>query len=126
MKFKKALGIYIGVQVVTGLGVYGYLKYQDVKEERRQEAEYIKEMAIEIERIHGEYLRHRSYMKDKNERQKVTREIYEEVLKLEFELKRDIANSGKKAGDFLVDMEKIEAIVNYFKDILDYLENEAQ
>ena len=126
---KKAMKIFIGVQVVGGLALVGYLKYQQVKSERREEISELWEPYRKIESLHREYNKIKAH---KLENIEILRNCYNEavglkeqfVVSIEYSKEVKLDEDEKKHYEKCLD--EIHSIIEYFRSEVMRVQKEAQ
>ena len=114
---RKAMKIFIGVQVVGGLGLAAYLKYQEVKNEDEEK----NKMKAEIKRLMKEMVNLRkTYIINiprfnMEQRKETINTIFNEELDLANKIYDIIDNSKYNFKDFNIDIDMIEAELDFFR-----------
>ena len=114
---RKAMKIFIGAQVVGGLGLAAYLKYQEVKNEDEEK----NKMKAEIKRLMKEMVNLRkTYIINiprlsMEQRKETINTIFNEELDLANKIYDIIDNSKYNFKDFNIDIDMIEAELDFFR-----------
>ena len=114
---KKAMKIFIGAQIVGGLGLAAYLKYQEVKNEDEEK----NKMKAEIKRLMKEMVNLRkTYIINiprlsMEQRKETINTIFNEELDLANKIYDIIDNSKYNFKDFNIDIDMIEAELDFFR-----------
>ena len=114
---RKAMKIFIGVQVVGGLGLAAYLKYQEVKNEDEEK----NKMKAEIKRLMKEMVNLRkTYIINiprfnMEQRKETINTIFNEELDLANKIYDIIDNSKYNFKDFNIEPDMIEAELDFFR-----------
>ena len=115
---RKAMKIFIGAQVVGGLALAGYLKYQQVKAERKEEISELWEPYKKIENLHREYNKIKAR---KLENIEVVRDCYNEAVELKEQFIVSIEHSNKVKLDedekkhYEKCLDEIHSIIEYIR-----------
>ena len=115
---RKAMKIFIGVQVVGGLGLAAYLKYQEVKNEDEEK----NKMKAEIKRLMKEMVNLRkTYIINiprfnMEQRKETINTIFNEELDLANKIYEIVDNSKYNFKDFNIDIDMIEAELDFFRN----------
>ena len=125
---KKAMKIFIGAQIVGGLALVGYLKYQQVKAERREEISELWEPYRKIENLHKEYNKIKAR---KLENIEIIRDCYNEVVELKEQFVVDIEQNEVKLDEdekeyYKECLKEICSITEYFRSEVMRVQKEAQ
>ena len=125
---RKAMKIFIGAQVVGGLALAGYLKYQQVKAERKEEISELWEPYKKIENLHKEYNKIKAR---KLENIEILRNCYNEVVELKEQFVVDIEQNKAKLNEddkeyYKECLAEINSITEYFKSEVMRVQKEAQ
>ena len=114
---KKAMKIFIGAQIVGGLGLAAYLKYQEVKNEDEEK----NKMKAEIKRLMKEMVNLRkTYIINiprfnMEQRKETINTIFNEELDLANKIYEIVDNSKYNFKDFNIDIDMIEAELEFFR-----------
>lgn len=114
---KKAMKIFIGAQIVGGLGLAAYLKYQEVKNEDEEK----NKMKAEIKRLMKEMVNLRkTYIINiprfnMEQRKETINTIFNEELDLANKIYDIIDNSKYNFKDFNIEPDMIEAELDFFR-----------
>ena len=114
---KKAIKIFIGAQVVGGLGLAAYLKYQEVKNEDEEK----NKMKAEIKRLMKEMVNLRkTYIINiprfnMEQRKETINTIFNEELDLANRIYDIIDSSKYNFKDFNIGIDMIEAELDFFR-----------
>ena len=114
---KKAMKIFIGVQVVGGLGLAAYLKYQEVKnedEEKNKIKTEIKGLMKKMVSLRKTYIRNIPRF-NMEQRKETINTIFNEELDLANKIYDIIDNSKYNFKDFNIDIDMIEAELDFFR-----------
>ena len=125
---RKAMKIFIGTQVVGGLALAGYLKYQQVKAERKEEISELWEPYKKIENLHREYNKIKAR---KLENIEVVRDCYNEAVELKEQFVVDIEQNEAKLNEdkkkhYEKCLDEIHSIIEYFRSEVMRVQKEAQ
>ena len=126
---RKAMKIFIGTQVVGGLALAGYLKYQQVKAERKEEISELWEPCKKIENLHREYNKIKAR---KLENIEVVRDCYNEAVELKEQFIVSIEHSNKVKLDedekkyYKERLDRISSITEYYRSEVMRVQKEAQ
>ena len=125
---RKAMKIFIGTQIVGGLALVGYLKYQQVKSERREERSELWEPYRKIENLHREYNKIKAR---KLENIEIVRDCYNEVVELKEQFVVDIEQNEAKLNEddkeyYKECLAEISSITEYFRSEVMRVQKEAQ
>ena len=114
---RKAMKIFIGVQVVGGLALVGYLKYQEVKNEDEEK----NKISIEIKGLMKKMVSLRkTYIINiprfnMEQRKETINTIFNEELDLANKIYDIIDNSKYNFKDFNIEPDMIEAELDFFR-----------
>ena len=114
---KKAMKIFIGAQIVGGLGLAAYLKYQEVKNEDEKK----NKMKAEIKRLMKDMVNLRkTYIiniprLNMEQRKETINTIFNEELDLANKIYDIIDNSKYNFKDFNIEPDMIEAELDFFR-----------
>ena len=114
---KKAMKIFIGAQIVGGLGLAAYLKYQEVKNEDEEK----NKMKAEIKRLMKEMVNLRkTYIINiprfnMEQRKETINTIFNEELDLANKIYEIVDNSKYNFKDFNIEPDMIEAELDFFR-----------
>ena len=114
---RKAMKIFIGVQVVGGLGLATYLKYQEVKnedEEKNKMKAEIKRLMKEMVNLRKTYIINIPRL-NMEQRKETINTIFNEDLDLANKIYDIIDNSKYNFKDFNIDIDMIEAELDFFR-----------
>ena len=114
---KKAIKIFIGAQVVGGLGLAAYLKYQEVKnedEEKNKMKAEIKRLMKEMVNLRKTYIINIPRL-NMEQRKETINTIFNEDLDLANKIYDIIDNSKYNFKDFNIDIDMIEAELDFFR-----------
>ena len=114
---KKAMKIFIGVQVVGGLGLAAYLKYQEVKNEDEKKNKIkteIKGLMKEMVSLRKTYIRNIPRF-NMEQRKETINTIFNEELDLANKIYDIIDNSKYNFKDFNIEPDMIEAELDFFR-----------
>ena len=114
---KKAMKIFIGVQVVGGLGLAAYLKYQEVKnedEEKNKMKAEIKRLMKEMVNLRKTYIINIPRL-NMEQRKETINTIFNEELDLANKIYEIVDNSKYNFKDFNIDIDMIEAELDFFR-----------
>ena len=114
---RKAMKIFIGVQVVGGLGLAVYLKYQEVKnedEEKNKIKTEIKGLMKEMVNLRKTYIINIPRL-SMEQRKETINTIFNEELDLANKIYDIIDNSKYNFKDFNIDIDMIEAELDFFR-----------
>ena len=125
---RKAIKIFIGVQIVGGLALVGYLKYQQVKSERREEISELWEPYRKIENLHREYNKIKAR---KLENIEIIRDCYNEAVESKEQFVVDIEQNKAKLSEdekkyYKECLAEISSITEYFRSEVMRVQKEAQ
>ena len=126
---RKAMKIFIGVQVVGGLALVGYLKYQQVKSEKEESRSELWAPYEEIERLHTEYNKIKAR---KLEDLEILRKFYNRTVELKEQFIVSIKHSNKVKLDedekkhYEKCLDEIHSIIEYFRSEVMRVQKEAQ
>ena len=114
---RKAMKIFIGVQVVGGLGLAAYLKYQEVKnedEEKNKMKAEIKRLMKEMVNLRKTYIINIPRL-NMEQRKETINTIFNEDLDLACKIYDMVDNSQYNLKDFNIDSDMIEAELYFFR-----------
>ena len=114
---KKAMKIFIGAQIVGGLGLAAYLKYQEVKnedEEKNKMKAEIKRLMKEMVNLRKTYIINIPRL-NMEQRKETINTIFNEELDLANKIYDIIDNSKYNFKDFNIDIDMIEAELDFFR-----------
>ena len=114
---RKAMKIFIGAQVVGGLGLAAYLKYQEVKnedEEKNKIKTEIKGLMKEMVNLRKTYIINIPRL-NMEQRKETINTIFNEELDLANKIYDIIDNSKYNFKDFNIDIDMIEAELDFFR-----------
>ena len=114
---RKAMKIFIGAQVVGGLGLAAYLKYQEVKnedEEKNKMKAEIKRLMKEMVNLRKTYIINIPRL-NMEQRKETINTIFNEELDLANKIYDIIDNSKYTFKDFNIDIDVIEAELDFFR-----------
>ena len=114
---RKAMKIFIGVQVVGGLGLAAYLKYQEVKnedEEKNKIKTEIKGLMKEMVNLRKTYIINIPRL-SMEQRKETINTIFNEELDLANKIYDMIDNSKYNFKDLNIDIDMIEAELDFFR-----------
>ena len=114
---KKAMKIFIGAQVVGGLGLAAYLKYQEVKnedEEKNKIKTEIKGLMKKMVSLRKTYIINIPRL-SMEQRKETINTIFNEELDLANKIYDIIDNSKYNFKDFNIDIDMIEAELDFFR-----------
>ena len=114
---KKAMKIFIGVQIVGGLGLASYLKYQDVKnedEEKNKMKAEIKRLMKEMVNLRKTYIINIPRL-NMEQRKETINTIFNEELDLANKIYEIVDNSKYNFRDFNIEPDMIEAELDFFR-----------
>ena len=114
---RKAMKIFIGIQVVGGLGLAAYLKYQEVKnedEEKNKMKAEIKRLMKEMVNLRKTYIINIPRL-NMEQRKETINTIFNEDLDLANKIYDIIDNSKYNFKDFNIDIDMIEAELDFFR-----------
>ena len=126
---RKAMKIFIGTQVVGGLALAGYLKYQQVKAERKEEISELWEPYKKIENLHREYNKIKAR---KLEDLEILRKFYNRTVELkeQFVTNIDYSDEVKLNEDekkyYKERLDRISSITEYYRSEVMRVQKEAQ
>ena len=126
---RKAMKIFIGVQVVGGLALVGYLKYQQVKSEKEESRSELWAPYEEIERLHAEYNKIKAH---KLEDLEILRKFYNRTVELkeQFVTNIDYSDEVKLNEDekkyYKERLDRISSITEYYRSEVMRVQKEAQ
>ena len=126
---RKAMKIFIGVQVVGGLALVGYLKYQQVKSEKEESRSELWAPYEEIERLHTEYNKIKAR---KLEDLEILRKFYNRTVELkeQFVTNIDYSDEVKLNEDekkyYKERLDRISSITKYYRSEVMRVQKEAQ
>ena len=126
---RKAMKIFIGVQVVGGLALVGYLKYQQVKSEKEESRSELWAPYEEIERLHTEYNKIKAR---KLEDLEILRKFYNRTVELkeQFVTNIDYSDEVKLNEDekkyYKERLDRISSITEYYRSEVMRVQKEAQ
>ena len=126
---KKAMKIFIGAQIVGGLALVGYLKYQQVKSERREEISELWEPCEEIEKLYTEYNKIKAR---KLEDLEILRKFYNRTVELkeQFVTNIDYSDEVKLNEDekkyYKERLDRISSITEYYRSEVMRVQKEAR
>ena len=114
---KKAMKIFIGAQIVGGLGLAAYLKYQEVKnedEEKNKMKAEIKRLMKEMVNLRKTYIINIPRFNMEQRKEKINT-IFNEELDLANKIYEIVDNSKYNFKDFNIDIDMIEAELDFFR-----------
>ena len=114
---KKAMKIFIGTQIVGGLGLAAYLKYQEVKnedEEKNKMKAEIKRLMKEMVNLRKTYIINIPRL-NMEQRKETINTIFNEELDLANKIYEIVDNSKYNFKDFNIDIDMIEAELDFFR-----------
>ena len=114
---RKAMKIFIGVQVVGGLGLAAYLKYQKVKNEDEKKNKIkteIKGLMKKMVSLRKTYIINIPRL-NMEQRKETINTIFNEDLDLANKIYDIIDNSKYNFKDFNIDIDMIEAELEFFR-----------
>ena len=114
---RKAMKIFIGAQVVGGLGLAAYLKYQEVKnedEEKNKMKAEIKRLMKEMVNLRKTYIINIPRL-NMEQRKETINTIFNEELDLANKIYDIIDNSKYNFKDFNIEPDMIEAELDFFR-----------
>ena len=114
---KKAMKIFIGAQVIGGLGLAAYLKYQEVKnedEEKNKMKAEIKRLMKEMVNLRKTYIINIPRL-NMEQRKETINTIFNEELDLANKIYDMIDNSKYTFKDFNIGIDMIEAELDFFR-----------
>ena len=114
---KKAMKIFIGAQIVGGLGLAAYLKYQEVKnedEEKNKMKAEIKRLMKEMVNLRKTYIINIPRL-NMEQRKETINTIFNEELDLANKIYDMIDNSKYTFKDFNIGIDMIEAELEFFR-----------
>ena len=114
---KKAMKIFIGAQVVGGLGLAAYLKYQEVKnedEEKNKMKAEIKRLMKEMVNLRKTYIINIPRL-NMEQRKETINTIFNEDLDLACKIYDMVDNSKYTFKGFNIDIDVIEAELDFFR-----------
>lgn len=114
---RKAMKIFIGVQVIGGLGLAAYLKYQEVKnedEEKNKMKAEIKRLMKEMVNLRKTYIINIPRL-NMEQRKETINTIFNEDLDLACKIYDMVDNSKYTFKDFNIDIDVIEAELDFFR-----------
>ena len=114
---RKAMKIFIGAQVVGGLGLAAYLKYQEVKnedEEKNKMKAEIKRLMKEMVNLRKTYIINIPRL-NMEQRKETINTIFNEDLDLACKIYDMVDNSKYTFKDFNIDIDVIEAELDFFR-----------
>ena len=114
---KKAMKIFIGAQIVGGLALVGYLKYQEVKnedEEKNKMKAEIKRLMKEMVNLRKTYIINIPRL-NMEQRKETINTIFNEELDLANKIYDMIDNSKYTFKDFNIGIDMIEAELDFFR-----------
>ena len=114
---KKAMKIFIGAQIVGGLGLAAYLKYQEVKnkdEEKNKMKAEIKRLMKEMVNLRKTYIINIPRL-NMEQRKETINTIFNEELDLANKIYEIVDNSKYNFKDFNIDIDMIEAELDFFR-----------
>ena len=114
---RKAMKIFIGVQVVGGLGLAAYFKYQEVKnedEEKNKMKAEIKRLMKEMVNLRKTYIINIPRL-NMEQRKETINTIFNEDLDLACKIYDMVDNSKYTFKDFNIDIDVIEAELDFFR-----------
>ena len=114
---KKAMKIFIGAQIVGGLGLAAYLKYQEVKnedEEKNKMKAEIKRLMKEMVNLRKTYIINIPRL-NMEQRKEIINTIFNEELDLANKIYDMIDNSKYTFKDFNIGIDMIEAELEFFR-----------
>ena len=114
---RKAMKIFIGAQVVGGLALAGYLKYQEVKnkdEEKNKMKAEIKRLMKEMVNLRKTYIINIPRL-NMEQRKETINTIFNEELDLANKIYEIVDNSKYNFKDFNIDIDMIEAELDFFR-----------
>ena len=114
---KKAMKIFIGAQIVGGLGLAAYLKYQEVKnedEEKNKMKAEIKRLMKEMVNLRKTYIINIPRL-NMEQRKETISTIFNEELDLANKIYDMVDNSKYTFKDFNIDIDVIEAELDFFR-----------
>ena len=126
---KKAMKIFIGAQVVGGLALVGYLKYQQVKSEKEESRSELWAPYEEIEKLYTEYNKIKAR---KLEDLEILRKFYNRTVELkeQFVTNIDYSDEVKLNEDekkyYKERLDRISSITEYYRSEVMRVQKEAQ
>ena len=114
---RKAMKIFIGAQIVGGLGLVAYLKYQEVKnedEEKNKMKAEIKRLMKEMVNLRKTYIINIPRL-NMEQRKETINTIFNEDLDLACKIYDMVDNSKYTFKDFNIDIDVIEAELDFFR-----------
>lgn len=114
---RKAMKIFIGAQIVGGLGLAAYLKYQEVKnedEEKNKMKAEIKRLMKEMVNLRKTYIINIPRL-NMEQRKETINTIFNEDLDLACKIYDMVDNSKYNFKDFNIDIDMIEAELDFFR-----------
>ena len=126
---RKAMKIFIGAQIVGGLALVGYLKYQQVKSEKEESTSELWAPYEEIERLHTEYNKIKAR---KLEDLEILRKFYNRTVELkeQFVTNIDYSDEVKLNEDekkyYKERLDRISSITEYYRSEVMRVQKEAQ
>ena len=114
---RKAMKIFIGAQVVGGLALVGYLKYQQEKnedEEKNKMKAKIKGLMKEMVNLRKTYIINIPRL-NMEQRKETINTIFNEDLDLAYKIYDMVNNSKYNLKDFNIDSDMIEAELDFFR-----------
>ena len=115
---RKAMKIFIGVQVVGGLGLAAYLKYQEVKNEDEKKNKIkteIKGLIKEMVSLRKTYIRNIPRL-NMEQRKKTINKNFNKELDLAYKIYEIVNNSKYNLKDFNIGSDMIEAELDFFRN----------
>ena len=125
---RKAIKIFIGAQIVGGLALVGYLKYQQVKSEKEESRSELWAPYEEIERLHTEYNKIKAR---KLEDLEILRKFYNRTVELkeQFVTNIDYSDEVKLNEDekkyYKERLDRISSITEYYRSEVMRVQKEA-
>ena len=125
---RKAMKIFIGAQVVGGLALVGYLKYQQVKSEKEESRSELWEPCEEIEKLYTEYNKIKAR---KLEDLEILRKFYNRTVELkeQFVTNIDYSDEVKLNEDekkyYKERLDRISSITEYYRSEVMRVQKEA-
>ena len=125
---RKAMKIFIGAQIVGGLALVGYLKYQQVKSEKEESRSELWEPCEEIEKLYTEYNKIKAR---KLEDLEILRKFYNRTVELkeQFVTNIDYSDEVKLNEDekkyYKERLDRISSITEYYRSEVMRVQKEA-